>query len=72
MFIDGSKIRAEARPLKGLAPRGTPHSTTNKAEKYEPRVDIMGAISWNGPLVCETNIPSKERRFETLEQENLE
>ena len=44
VFIDGSGIRSELRPLKGLAPRGqTPRTTAGKAEKYEPRVDIMGA-----------------------------
>lgn len=72
VFIDGSGIRAEARPLKGLAPRGqTPHSTTNKAEKYEPRVDIMGAISWNGPLACETKTSKQRKKIRNLRTRKL-
>lgn len=62
VFIDGSGIRSEPRPLRGLALRGqTPNSTTDKSEKYEPRVDIMGAISFSGPLACETKT-SKQRQ----------
>lgn len=62
VFIDGSGIRAEPRKQTGLAPSGqTPKTTAEKAEKYEPRVDIMGAISYNGPLACETKT-SKQRK----------
>jgi hypothetical protein len=32
-----------------------------EAEKYEPRVDIMGAIGYDAPLACETKT-SKQRR----------
>ena len=62
VFMDGSGLRSEPRQLTGLAPSGqTPRSTADKAEKYEPRIDIMGAISFNGPLACETKT-SKQRR----------
>jgi hypothetical protein len=62
VFIDGSGIRSEPRQLTGLAPSGqTPRTTTNKSEKYEPRVDIMGAISFNGPLACETKTSSQRK-----------
>lgn len=55
-------MRSEPRPLTGLAPSGqTPKTSVEKAEKYEPRVDIMGAISYNGPLACETKT-SEQRR----------
>ena len=57
VFIDGSGMRVEPR---GLAPVGqTPKTTAEKAEKYEPRVDIMGAISFNSPLACETKTSTK-------------
>jgi hypothetical protein len=62
VFIDGSGLRSEPRRLTGLAPVGkTPKTTTKKAEKYEPRVDIMGAICFNKPLACETKT-SKQRK----------
>jgi hypothetical protein len=62
VFLDGSGIRSEPRPLAGLSVAGTPAVTTaEKPEKYEPRIDIMGAISYNGPLACETKT-SKQRR----------
>jgi hypothetical protein len=62
VFIDGSGIRSEPRPQKGLALKGqTANTRADKPEKYEPRVDIMGAISYNAPLVCETKT-SKQRR----------
>jgi hypothetical protein len=62
VFIDGSGIRAEPRQLKGLAPLGqTAKTTASKPEKYEPRVDIMGAISYTSPLACETKT-SKQRK----------
>ena len=62
VFLDGSGIRAEPRPLKGLSPIGQPANTSaEKPEKYEPRIDIMGAICYHGPLACETKT-SKQRR----------
>jgi len=62
VFLDGSGIRAEPRPLKGLSPRGQPANTSaEKPEKYEPRIDIMGAICYHGPLACETKT-SKQRQ----------
>jgi hypothetical protein len=64
VFIDGSGLRAEPRPRTGLAPRGQEAKTTaEKAEKYEPRVDIMGAISYHGPLACETKTSQQRKRI---------
>ena len=61
-FIDGTGMRAEPRKLKGLAPKGHPAVTTaSKPEKYEPRVDMYGAITYTGPLVCET-VTSTQRK----------
>ena len=55
VFIDGSGMRAEPRSLTGLAPIGQiPKTRAKKPEKYQPRVDIFGAISYNQPLACET------------------
>lgn len=62
VFLDGSGIRSEPRPRTGLALAGEPATTTaEKPEQYEPRIDIMGAISYDGPLACETKT-SKQRR----------
>ncbi len=62
VFIDGTGLRAEPRKLKGLAPKGkTPLTTASKPDKYEPRVDMYGAITYTGPLVCET-VTSTQRK----------
>jgi hypothetical protein len=62
IFIDGTGMRAEPRKLRGLAPRGkTPLTRASKPEKYMPRVDMYGAISYTGPLVCET-VTSTQRK----------
>jgi hypothetical protein len=55
-------MRAEPRKLKGLAPQGkTPITTASEPEKYQPRVDMYGAITYTGPLVCET-VTSTQRK----------
>jgi transposase len=62
VFIDGTGMRAEPRKLKGLAPKGKAAVTkASKPEKYEPRVDMYGAISFTAPLACET-VTSAERK----------
>lgn len=62
VFIDGSGLRAEPRQLTGLALRGrTPKTTAAKPDKYEPRVDIMGAIGYSGPLACETKTSTQRK-----------
>ena len=62
VFIDGTGMRAEPRKLKGLAPQGkTPITTASKPDKYEPRVDMYGEITYTGPLVCET-VTSTQRK----------
>lgn len=62
VFIDGTGMRAEPRKLKGLAPKGkTPVTTASKPEKYQPRVDMYGAIAYTGPLVCDI-VTSAQRR----------
>jgi hypothetical protein len=38
-------------------------STTKKAEKYEPRVDIFGAVGFNEPLACETATSTQRKRI---------
>jgi hypothetical protein len=58
VFIDGTGLRSEPRKLKALAPRGqTPRVTTMKHEKYEPRIDMFGAIWYSGETVT-----SQQRR----------
>jgi len=55
-------MRSEPRKLRAISPRGTtPRVRAEKHEKYEPRVDMWGAITYSGPLVCET-LTSKQRK----------
>jgi hypothetical protein len=64
VFMDGSGMRSEPRPLRGLALSGqTPKTTAEKPEKYEPRVDIMGAVGYHAPLACETKTSTQRRRI---------
>ena len=57
-------MRAEPRQLTGLAPAGKrAKSTTQKAEKYEPRVDIFGAVGFDRPLARETVTSSQRKRI---------
>lgn len=64
VFIDGSGMRSEPRQLTGLALAGKrAKSTTKKAEKYEPRVDIFGAVGFNEPLACETATSTQRKRI---------
>ena len=72
VFIDGSGMRSEPRPLKGLAPAGqTPKTTAEKAEKYEPRVDIMGAVGYHAPLACETKTSAQRRVIPNLKKKKI-
>jgi hypothetical protein len=55
-------MRSEPRKLRALAPRGkTPRVIAERHEKYEPRVDMWGAITYSGPLTCET-LTSQQRK----------
>ena len=54
IFIDGSGMKAEPRKLYGLAPKGKKaRVVTNKPERYQARLDIWGAISYNKPLAID-------------------
>jgi hypothetical protein len=55
-------MRAEPRKLRGLASKGqSAKIKAEKAEKYEPRVDMYGAISYNGPLCLETKTSGQRK-----------
>ena len=65
VFIDSTGMRAEPRKLKGLAPKGKAAVTkASKPEKYEPRVDMYGAISFTAPLACETVTSAERKHYE--------
>ena len=53
MYATGMK--SESRPLYGLAPtKKYTRVLASKAEPYEPRVDLLGCISYDKPLGCQT------------------
>ena len=55
-------MRSEPRKLRALAPRGkTPRVIAERHEKYEPRIDMWGAITYSDPLTCET-LTSQQRK----------
>ena len=60
IFIDGTIMKAGARPTHGLAPKGKKAKMkTTKATAYQPRVDMWGAISYQSPSLS----MSKPRRI---------
>jgi len=62
IFIDGTGMKSEPRNIRGLAPKGRPALTrASKPDKYQPRVDMYGAIAYTGPLACET-VTSTQRK----------
>jgi hypothetical protein len=64
IFLDGTGMKAGARPTHGLAPKGKKAKIkSDKPEKYQPRVDMWGAISYNKPLDFDTKT-SEERKEE--------
>ena len=66
IYIDGTGMKAGARPTHGLAPKGKKAKVkSNKPEKYQPRVDMWGAISYNKPLAFDIKT-SEDRKKEDV------
>ena len=64
VFVDGTGMKAGARPGYGLAPKGKKAKIkTEKPSAYHPRVDMWGAISYNKPLAFDIKT-SKDRKQE--------
>ena len=64
VFIDGTGMRSEPRKLRALAPSGsTPRVTTKKHEKYEPRVDMWGAITYSVLWLVKLSLLTNERKL---------
>jgi transposase len=62
VFVDGSGMKAEPRPKYGLAPKGKKALVeAEKPEKWEPRLDFWGGISYNKPLAIDI-MTSEDRR----------
>ena len=62
IFIDGTGMKAGARSTHGLAPKGKKAKVkSDKPEKYQPRVDMWGAISYNTPLDFGENLRRPQR-----------
>lgn len=55
IFLDGPGLKCEPRRLHGLAPKGKKARVeSKKQERYQARLDIWGAISYNKPLAIDT------------------
>ena len=46
IFLAGTGMKSESRPTHSLAPAGKAKVRTKKPERYQPRLDIWGAISY--------------------------
>jgi hypothetical protein len=54
IFLDGTGMKCEPRRLHGLAPKGKKARVeSKKQERYQARLDIWGAISYNKPLAID-------------------
>jgi transposase-like protein len=54
VFLDGTGMGSEPRRTHGLAPAGKKAKVkTKKAKRYQSRLDIWGAISYNKPLALD-------------------
>jgi transposase-like protein len=54
IFLDGTGMKCEPRRSHGLAPRGKKAKVeTKKQERYQSRLDIWGAISYNKSLAID-------------------
>ena len=54
IFLDGTGMKCEPRRLHGLAPKGKKARVeSKKQERYQSRLDIWGAISYNKPLAID-------------------
>ena len=63
VFIDATGIKAEPQKRKGLAPTGRPAKVKAKtAASYEPRIDLLGAITMNAPLAAITTTPEERKQ----------
>lgn len=61
IFLDGTGMNAEPRPTHGLAPKGKKAKVkSKKAKRYQARLDIWGAVSYNKPLAID--IQTSENR----------
>jgi transposase-like protein len=63
IFLDGTGIKCEPRRSHGLAPKGKKALvSTKKQERYQARLDIWGAISYNKALAIDIQNSEDRKR----------
>lgn len=64
VFLDATGMKAEPQPRRGLAPAGQKAKVkVSTAESYEPRVDLLGAVSLSKPLAVVTTTPEERKQM---------
>jgi len=74
IFIDGTGMKAGARPTHGLAPKDEKAKMkTMKAAAYQPRVDMWEAISYQKSLSFDvkTSEIARKKELEDIEKSIL-
>lgn len=62
VFIDATGVKEQALPSTGLAPKGKKaYVARTRPEAFQPRIDMLAACCYDGPLVA-TTITANERR----------
>ena len=62
IFLDGTGMNSEPRPTRSLALAGKAKVRTKKPKRYQPRLDIWGAISYNKPLAIDIQTSAEEEK----------
>jgi hypothetical protein len=63
IFLDGTGMNSEPRPTRSLAPAGKKAKVrTKKPKRYQPRLDIWGAISYNKPLAIDIQTSAQRKK----------
>lgn len=66
VFFDQTSIKLESKPTYGLARRGHTAKESGKTrEVWEPRVDFVGAVNWDGPIAPAATTP-KDRKVDEV------
>jgi hypothetical protein len=64
VFLDATGMKANPQPRHGLAPAGREAKVrAERAESYEPRVDLLGAVTLDEPLAAVTTTPEERKNM---------
>ncbi len=64
VFLDATGMKANPQEIYGLAPAGRQaRARAPRAQAYEPRVDLLGAVTLTEPLAVTTTTPEERKEM---------